>query len=58
MNTLAYRKVARKGIDHITEGVIYLHHFGSGFQELVFSDHAAAARFAQTTGCTLLGQPS
>lgn len=43
--TLTYRKQARKGIDHTSAGVVYAHHFGSGFQELVFADHASAARW-------------
>ncbi len=51
MATLTYRKRARKGVDHTTDGVVYVHHFGTGFQELVFTDHASAARFAAANGC-------
>jgi hypothetical protein len=50
MNTLTYRKRARKGIDHTSDGVIYVHHFGTGWQELVFTDHATAERFARANG--------
>ena len=49
--TLTYRGKARKGVNHTDDGVVYLHHFGTGFQELVFPDHAAAASFAKTSGC-------
>lgn len=52
-STLTYTKRARKQIEHITNGVIYIHHFGTGFQELVFQDHAAAARFAELNACEL-----
>ena len=54
--TLTYTKRARKGIDHVTEGVVYVHHFGTGWQELVFSDHASAARFAQRLDLTFTQQ--
>ena len=53
MATLTYRRRARKGVDHTSDGVLYVHHFGTGFQELVFADHAAAARFAAANGCEL-----
>jgi hypothetical protein len=49
MSTLTYRAVAHKGINHICDGVIYLHYFGTGWQELVFSDHAAAKAWALRT---------
>lgn len=45
--TLVYTKRARKGVDHTVDGVVYVHHFGSGWQELVFRDHLCAARFAE-----------
>jgi hypothetical protein len=47
MGSLTYKKLARKGVDHTNEGVVYVHHFGTGFQELVFTDHASAERFAK-----------
>ena len=45
---LVYKAIAHKNINHTTDGVIYVHHFGTGYQELVFADHAAATRFAQS----------
>jgi hypothetical protein len=53
MERLTYKAVARKSVNHISDGVIYIHSFGTGFQELVFVNHAAAARFANQTGCEL-----
>jgi len=49
--TLTYRQRARKGITHTDDGVVYIHHFGTGWQELVFPDHEAAQRFAEVNGC-------
>lgn len=53
--TLTYKCVVRKDINHTSDGVCYVHRFGSGFQELVFVDHAAAARFAERNHCSLVG---
>jgi hypothetical protein len=54
MMKLIYVKRARKGIDHVEAGFIYRHHFGTGWQQLVFSSHEAAARFAEHNGCELV----
>jgi len=51
--TLTFRKQARRGIDHYADGVIYVHHFGTGWQELVFVDHDAAARWAAQHAVTI-----
>jgi hypothetical protein len=48
--TLTYRRVARKGVDWPAPGVIYLDHFGTGWQELVFKDHEHAKRFVAAKG--------
>ena len=34
-------------------GVIYLHHFGTGHQELVFASHERAAAWAKLENCYL-----
>lgn len=42
--TLAYIRVATERKDG-KDGVLYLHHFVTGFQELIFDTHEHAARF-------------
>ena len=34
-------------------GFVYLHHFGTGHQELVFTTHQDAAKFAEREECKL-----
>lgn len=53
--TLTYLRPARKQINHVNDGVLYLHHFGTGFQELVFNNHAAARQFADANACAFKG---
>ena len=55
-HTLIYRRKVRKNVDHINDGLLYLHHFGTGWQELVFGTHEAARRFADNNDCEYKGQ--
>jgi hypothetical protein len=55
MSSLTFKKRVRKNIDHTDDGVMYLHHFGTGWQELVFPDHMAAKQFAEEAGCEYKG---
>jgi hypothetical protein len=41
--TLTYVRVARKAKDG-QDGFIYLHHWGTGWQELIYSSHEAAKK--------------
>jgi hypothetical protein len=50
---LRFTRRARKGVDHVSNGFLYVHFFGTGYQELVFDSHEAAARFASANGCEL-----
>jgi hypothetical protein len=43
--TVTYRRPARKVNDGY-DGFLYLEHFGTGYQELVFSSHEAAQKYA------------
>ena len=53
---LTYRKIARKSTEGV-RGVVYLHHFITGFQELVFSSHQKAQQWAHESGI-VYQQPS
>ena len=53
--TLSYVRKVRKKIDHLADGVLYMHHFGTGFQELVFANHDAARKHAQASLCEYKG---
>lgn len=44
-HSLRYLRVAYKAKDN-ADGLLYLHHFGTGNQELIFDDEAAADKFA------------
>lgn len=55
MNTLNYRSPARKSL-HGKDGFIYLHSWGTGYQELVFTSHADAERFAKANDCKMHGR--
>lgn len=48
--TLTYRRKASKYSDG-SDGYLYAHHFGTGFQELVFGSHEQARRFAASENC-------
>jgi hypothetical protein len=51
--TLTFKGKATKNVQHVSSGVIYLHHFGTGWQELVFNSHDDAQRFAEKIGAEL-----
>lgn len=51
MQTLTYRGIARKGQNHIDDGVVYIHSWETGSQELVFDNHDKAQRWAERNGC-------
>lgn len=55
VGTLSYVRKVRKNVDHVTDGVLYVHHFGTGFQELVFASHDAAWKHAQASSCEYRG---
>ena len=42
--SLTYVRVAHASKE-VHPGVVYLHHFGTGWQELVFGSHAKADKF-------------
>ena len=52
MNSLNYLK---KSTNSKQPGFIYLHHFGTGNQELVFNTHKQAKQFADVENCTYTG---
>ena len=45
MKTLNYVRIARKQTDG-ADGFLYIHHFGTGWQFLIFASHEKAAEFA------------
>jgi hypothetical protein len=49
MNTLAFMRPATKKKDG-HDGVLYMHNFVTGFQELVFDNHEAARKYAKADG--------
>ena len=49
VGTLKHIRKVRKNIDHTADGVLYIHPFGTGFQELVFANHDAAWKHAQSS---------
>lgn len=51
MNTLTYVKRATKNANGLQDGYVYMHHFGTGWQELVFSTHENANKFAAANDC-------
>lgn len=57
INTLTYQRQANPAKDTIASGpitkddMIYVHHFGTGFQELVMHSNGHAVKFAQENNC-------
>jgi hypothetical protein len=47
--TLTFLRVARKATDSY-DGYLYLHHFGTGYQLLVFPTHEAADKMRAKFG--------
>ena len=47
--SFTYVRVAHKEKDN-ADGFIYLHHFGTGWEELIFPTHEAAATFKTKQG--------
>lgn len=41
--TLVFKRMATKTKDN-KDGVLYIHSWGTGFQELIFDNHEAASR--------------
>ena len=52
--TVTYQRVAKRGKDG-TDGYMYLHHFGTGWQHLIFYNHASAQKFAEREGARFTG---
>ena len=53
-SVLTYQRAARRAKDG-HDGVLYLHHFGTGWQHLIFSNHDAARDFALKEGARFAG---
>jgi len=49
---LVYEGRANKH-EHGNTGFRYFHNFGTGYQNLIFHSHKAAARFAEANDCEL-----
>ena len=54
--SLTYDKVAYES-KHGWSGLMYIHAWPTGAQQLIFSSHRKAAKFADTMGLELLGVP-
>lgn len=52
MHTFIFLRIAKQKVDGYA-GVLYLHHFGTGWQELIFTSHEAAKGFEQSLTQTL-----
>ena len=51
-NTLTYHRVSK---NKDQPGFEYIHHFGTGYQELIFTTHTAARKFSLSENCAYSG---